>query len=47
MTLPIFLVAYVLLLGGLKPWWAKIVGLIVFTAVASLIVVVLGWKPQG
>ena len=40
MTLPIFLIAYILILSGLKGW-GKLVGLIVFTAVASLVVVLL------
>jgi uncharacterized membrane protein len=39
MTFPIFIVAYILILSGLKGW-GKLVGLIVFTAVASLVVVV-------
>jgi hypothetical protein len=38
MTFPIFIVAYILILSGLKGW-GKLVGLIVFTAVAALIVV--------
>ncbi len=38
MTFPIFIVAYILILGGLKGW-GRGVGLIVFTAVASLVVV--------
>jgi hypothetical protein len=39
MTLPIFIVAYILILSGLKGW-GKFVGLIAFTAAASLVVVV-------
>jgi hypothetical protein len=39
MIFPIFIVVYVLLLAHLKGW-GKLVGLIVFTAVASLVVVV-------
>ena len=39
MTFPIFIVAYILILSGLKGW-GKLVGLIVFTAVAALVVVV-------
>jgi hypothetical protein len=38
MTFSIFIVAYILILSGLKGW-GKLVGLIVFTAVAALIVV--------
>ena len=37
MTFPIFIVAYILILSGLKGW-GKFVGLVVFTAVASLVV---------
>lgn len=39
MTFPIFIIAYILILSGLKGW-GKLVGLIVFTAVAALVVVV-------
>lgn len=39
MTFPIFIVAYILILSGLEGW-GKLVGLIVFTAVAALVVVV-------
>lgn len=37
MTFPIFIIAYILILSGLKGW-GKVVGLIVFTAVAALVV---------
>jgi uncharacterized membrane protein len=40
MTFPIFIVAYVLVLANLKGW-GRLVGLVVFTAVAALAVVVL------
>ncbi len=40
MTFPIFMIAYILILAGLKGW-GKLIGLIVFTAVAALVVVVL------
>ncbi len=40
MIFPIFMIAYILILAGLKGW-GKLVGLIVFTAVAALVVVVL------
>jgi len=39
LTFPIFIIAYILILSGLKGW-GKLVGLIVFTAVAALVVVV-------
>lgn len=39
MTFPIFIVAYILILSGLKGW-GRLVGLIAFTAVASLVLVV-------
>jgi uncharacterized membrane protein len=39
MTFPIFIIAYIFLLSGLKGW-GKLVGLVVFTAVASLVVVI-------
>lgn len=37
MTFPIFIVAYILILSGLKGW-GKLVGLVVFTAVAALVI---------
>lgn len=40
MTFPIFIVAYILILSGLKGW-GKLVGLIVFTAVASFVAALL------
>ena len=39
MTFPIFIIAYILVLIGLKGW-GKLVGLIIFTAVAALVVVI-------
>jgi len=39
MTFPIFIIASILILSGLKGW-GKLVGLIVFTAVAALVVAV-------
>lgn len=39
MTFPIFIIAYILILSGLKSW-GKLVGVIVFTAVVALVVVV-------
>jgi len=41
MTFPIFIVAYVLILSGLQGW-GKLVGIVVFTVVAALVVVLLG-----
>lgn len=45
LTLPIFLVAYILLLANLRGW-GKLVGLVVFTAVAALVVAVLSHLPR-
>jgi hypothetical protein len=39
MTFPIFIIAYILILSGLKGW-GKLIGLVVFSAVASLLMVV-------
>ena len=39
LTFPIFIIAYILILSGLKGW-GKLVGIIVFTAIAALVVVI-------
>ncbi|MCJ7448724.1 MAG: hypothetical protein MUO72_13640 [Bacteroidales bacterium] len=46
MIFPIFIVAYILILSGLKGW-GKLVGLIVFTAVAALVVVLFQYLDPG